>query len=182
MRLIEKDIAPIIFILLLVVSASLWRVFGGRELSTDHVDNPVEGTVIELAGPGLKYGSYTLFSNRLTAMNLCVRMFSNGWCEDRIPADLDRVLVPRDAVYFPVWQRPFRVGKMNGSRRLVLGIPLDPNRDSVEDLMAVPGIGPKTAERLVRRRVEVGPFNTIDELQEFLGARVVASEYFKVEQ
>jgi DNA uptake protein ComE-like DNA-binding protein len=54
---------------------------------------------------------------------------------------------------------------MAGPALRLLGLPVDVNHGSVEDLEALPGIGPKLAERLVRAR----PFAFKDDLQRVPG-------------
>jgi len=44
------------------------------------------------------------------------------------------------------------------------GFPVDINSASVDELMKVPGIGPKTARRIVEKRVETGGFQSINDL------------------
>ncbi|MFQ6117641.1 MAG: ComEA family DNA-binding protein [Candidatus Bipolaricaulia bacterium] len=42
--------------------------------------------------------------------------------------------------------------------------PLDLNEASFSELLGLPGIGPKLAERIVRYRERHGPFNSLEEL------------------
>ncbi|MBW7957145.1 MAG: helix-hairpin-helix domain-containing protein [Deltaproteobacteria bacterium] len=44
--------------------------------------------------------------------------------------------------------------------------PLDINKASAEDLMLLPGIGEKTALRIVEKRAEMNGFRTVDDLTE----------------
>lgn len=60
----------------------------------------------------------------------------------------------------------YRLAVMPGTELLTLGLPLDLNRASAEDLGAVPGIGPALARRIVEYRNIHGPFKQVDELQE----------------
>jgi competence protein ComEA len=55
---------------------------------------------------------------------------------------------------------------MSGAQLITLGLPLDLNRASAEDLEAVPGIGPALAKRIVDYRKAHGPFEKIDDLEE----------------
>lgn len=48
--------------------------------------------------------------------------------------------------------------------RLLLGLPLDPNRAGAAALAFVPGLSPRLAEALVRDRTARGPFGSVDEL------------------
>jgi len=56
-------------------------------------------------------------------------------------------------------------GRMSGPALRLLGLPIDVNRASVEDLQALPGLGPVMAERILKAR----PFRTLDELREVSG-------------
>jgi len=60
----------------------------------------------------------------------------------------------------------YRLTAMSGAQLLTLGLPLDLNRASAEDLDAVPGIGPALAHRIVDYRKAHGPFKKIDDLEE----------------
>jgi competence protein ComEA len=64
-----------------------------------------------------------------------------------------------------------------GSASATLGTKVSLNSATAEQLQAVPGIGPVTAQRIVAWRTEHGQFNTIEELQEVqgIGAKTFAS-------
>jgi competence ComEA-like helix-hairpin-helix protein len=54
--------------------------------------------------------------------------------------------------------------KISGRKSLALGIPIGVNSASVDDLRALPGIGTKLPERIVKYRELKGGFKNIDEL------------------
>ena len=58
---------------------------------------------------------------------------------------------------------------MNGARLLTLGLALDINAASREDLDALPGIGPALAQRIFDYRQKHGPFKKIDDLEQVSG-------------
>ena len=60
---------------------------------------------------------------------------------------------------------------MSADKRLALGIPIDLNRSSLEDLVLVPGIGEKTAEKIVEERRLNGMFGTLEELMRVKGIK-----------
>jgi competence protein ComEA len=63
----------------------------------------------------------------------------------------------------------YRLGRMTGSTLLTLGLALDLNATSAEDLDALPGIGPVLAKRIIDYRAAHGPFKKIDDLLEVSG-------------
>jgi competence ComEA-like helix-hairpin-helix protein len=70
----------------------------------------------------------------------------------------------------------YRLTAMSGAQLLTLGLPLDLNRATAQDLDAVPGLGPALAQRLVNYRQAHGPFKKIADLEEVpgFGAKKVA--------
>jgi hypothetical protein len=62
-----------------------------------------------------------------------------------------------------------RLGWMAGERLLALGLPVDLAHASLEDLQALPGIGPVIAERIVRWRASRGPIQSVGALKEIAG-------------
>ena len=63
------------------------------------------------------------------------------------------------------------VDPMSADKRLALGIPIDLNRSSFADLVLVPGIGEKTAEKIVEERRFNGAFVRIEELARVKGIK-----------
>jgi competence protein ComEA len=55
---------------------------------------------------------------------------------------------------------------MSGAQLITLGLPLDLNRASAQDLEALPGVGPALAQRIIDYRKAHGPFKNIEDLQE----------------
>ena len=60
-------------------------------------------------------------------------------------------------------------GEMSAFYRVTLGLPILLNRESPEGLTAIPGIGPKTAEAVVRERGRIGGFRRIEDLRSVPG-------------
>lgn len=57
------------------------------------------------------------------------------------------------------------LGPMSASRRLAVGVALDPNTDTAAALATVPGLGMRLAERIVAAR----PYDTLEELERVRG-------------
>jgi len=63
------------------------------------------------------------------------------------------------------------VGIMAADKRLALGLAIDINRASLEELVLVPGIGEKTAERIVEDRRLNGTLRRLEELTRIRGIK-----------
>jgi competence ComEA-like helix-hairpin-helix protein len=61
--------------------------------------------------------------------------------------------------------------EMKSSKKLILNIPININRATSLDLMMVPGIGDKTAERIVHFRREIGGFKRMEDLMKTRGIK-----------
>ncbi len=58
---------------------------------------------------------------------------------------------------------------LDGRERVLLGLTLDPNRASAEDLAAVPGLSPALAAAIVADREARGPFERVEALERVRG-------------
>ncbi|MBI5238600.1 MAG: helix-hairpin-helix domain-containing protein [Deltaproteobacteria bacterium] len=90
-----------------------------------------------------KYGAFFL----LAAIMLCVFIFGKGrfgrsYTDNAAASVNQRAFEP-----FP-------------------GLPMDVNSSSLGDLMSIPGIGERTAMRIIEKRAELRGFSAIDELTE----------------
>ena len=57
----------------------------------------------------------------------------------------------------------------HGEGRLVMGVPIEINSATADDLAALPGIGPTIAGRIVAMRSEAGPFPSPEALRKVKG-------------
>jgi len=77
------------------------------------------------------------------------------------------------------------VNRMSGAKRFALGLPMDLNSVTADELDLVPGIGEKTATRIIEYRQEAGRFRKISELQGVKGIKnrkfAALHRYFTVE-
>jgi competence protein ComEA len=72
-------------------------------------------------------------------------------------------VVKQSGVYRVQW------AEMSAYHKMTLGIPICVNREGVEGLMAIPGIGQKLAQEIVRTREKRGGFRELSELMSVKG-------------
>jgi competence protein ComEA len=114
---------------------------------------------VEVTGPVAHPGVYS-FPNSPTLAEIWQRAGAPGQAPDHdktIPSGSRVEVTPAGG---------YRLAAMSGAKLLTLGLPLDLNRASAEDLEAMPGIGPALAKRIVDYRQSHGPFKEIEELEE----------------
>lgn len=66
-------------------------------------------------------------------------------------------------------RRRITAGDMSAATRLALGMPIDLNRATAEELVLIPGIGRTTASKIVRFREKMGSFPEIEALKRIKG-------------
>ena len=71
------------------------------------------------------------------------------------------------------------IGPMTPATRLALELPIDVNAASASDLRLIPGIGPKTAEKIIALRQERKRFRTLEELAAVKGIKEKRLERFR---
>ncbi|HAG49936.1 MAG: hypothetical protein A2X87_05585 [Deltaproteobacteria bacterium GWC2_42_51] len=60
-------------------------------------------------------------------------------------------------------------GRMSGEKHLIFSIPLNINEATAQDFEALPGIGPKLAEKVIETRKALGGFKSIKDLKKVKG-------------
>ncbi|MHB9098661.1 MAG: ComEA family DNA-binding protein [Syntrophales bacterium] len=83
--------------------------------------------------------------------------------EGKIDAE-DCAITDGSAIAISVAGGALTVKDMPAMRRLALGLPIDLNRASAEDLSLVPGIGEKMAIQIVQRRQTMGKYTALSDL------------------
>lgn len=73
----------------------------------------------------------------------------------------------------------FVEGRFSGAQLLTLNKPINLNTASKTDLEAVPGIGPKTAEKIIDYRKEHGRFRRIEDIMNVEGIKSKRFEKMK---
>ncbi len=64
-----------------------------------------------------------------------------------------------------------RLGTMSASTRIALNMPIDVNSASMAELELVPGIGEKTAQKIIEARNQKGKFHKLEEMMKINGIK-----------
>ncbi|MCX7817301.1 MAG: helix-hairpin-helix domain-containing protein [Syntrophales bacterium] len=92
-------------------------------------------------------------------------------CKDW-PCDLNVLTFSlRDGTLISLENGQVMIGEMSATKKLALGIPLDINNVSYQDLILVPGIKEVTAKRIIEMREKKGKFSSMSELLAIRGIK-----------
>jgi len=153
----ERLILGVIVLSLLAgVILLLWRSFAPQPVEEVVGDVPEARVAVHVVGQVARPGVYYLPEGSRVAD--AVEM-AGGPLEDAALERLNMAAVLADGQQVLV---PARGEGQEGYR-------LDLNSASVEELEALPGIGPALARRIVDYRTRMGPFASVDELSEVSG-------------
>ncbi len=152
----------------LVVSVALFAVLAVRptprapavEVATPSAEpTPTPTVVVDLQGAVARPGVYRLPAGTRIADALAA---AGGLLPEAEPAALNRAALLRDGarIYAPVRGEQPPAGALGTDAERVI----DLNRASAPELTGLPGIGPSTADRIIRSR-QKAPFRSVEELQ-----------------
>jgi len=122
---------------------------------------------VEVKGDHGKEGIYFL-PERMTVDNV---LDIAGITRMNYPGKTDRVEISAGSVLMVSPQEEVNIGEMTAARKLALGLPVDVNRISEEELSLVPGIGEKMAYQIIQLRRERGGFQDLTDLVALSGIK-----------
>ncbi|MDD5712369.1 MAG: helix-hairpin-helix domain-containing protein [Smithellaceae bacterium] len=138
--------------------------FSPAEKMIPFCDHSSQSTIVELTGAGSKDGIYCLQKTAsLKDLAVAADLGPLQSVEDHFLASGSCVIVNVKGTV--------SVGEMTAAKKVALGIPLDVNRATVEELTLIEGIGKKTAERIVAVRTQKGHFRKLEELMDIPGIK-----------
>ena len=85
------------------------------------------------------------------------------------PSTLDSQIINGKKYYLDKNNNVYKTSQITGKHKVALGIPLNINTAGLHDLMALPGIGQITAQRILDHRKSRGKFKDMQELMEVKG-------------
>ncbi|HPD61146.1 MAG TPA: helix-hairpin-helix domain-containing protein [Thermodesulfobacteriota bacterium] len=121
----------------------------------------------EVPYPGLYYYAYCPTINEL--------LNASGQPPDKIDVAINQnsLIIPSTGT--SLWVQKTRKGvrvalfPLEGKKKILLGIPINLNTATADDLSSLPGIGPHIAEEVVSFRKTRGRFSTIEDLKTVKG-------------
>lgn len=155
-------------IALALISPLLLKGHGipGKKGAVAFLPYTARGITVRLAGMVKAPGVYK-FPDRMRVSTVIKMAAISPWFLSRENGDDERALHNGDileVVDSSPQHSDIIIKKMKAPERMTLGIPLDPNQMERDDWDALPGIGPKLAERIVYDRQINGDFKTIEDL------------------
>jgi competence protein ComEA len=152
----RAQLSILLLVATLLFSLYAWRGHNGWLSAAARVTEP-QPVVVEITGAVAHPGVYS-FPAPPTLLAV--------WRQAGGPAPLptsDKTLPSETRVEVSAGGA-YCLGHMSGERLLTLGLALDVNTATAEDLEALPGVGPVMAQRIIEYRQSRGPFQKIDDL------------------
>jgi len=130
---------------------------------------------VEIEGNIKEKGIYFIPAGKRLA-DLLTMLNLNHNSAKRDPANPDLFRVLNDGIRITMLpgknERPaVKMEGMMASTRLAMNRPVDVNSASLEDLVLVPGIGEKTAEKIIKARNTGGKFRKLEDLMKIKGIK-----------
>lgn len=166
-----RGVVPLVVLLLGLYCVAIGRqAFSGKFLSAVSFSSG-DACYVEL-GPGFRHpGVHQISDGRLPAT---VISLTNLDCVSLDTTEALDSLLPESGMLFHAQCNDMNnmeiiVSWMSAAKRIALGIPLHPDRMNLADWEALPGIGPRLAERIEADRQKNGDFGTLAALKRVSG-------------
>ena len=152
----RAQLGILLLVAALLFSLYAWRGHTGWLSSAAQVNKP-QPVVVEITGAVAHPGVYSFPAppTLLTVWRQAGGPKPLPTSDDTLPSET-RVEVATGGAYC--------LGHMSAERLLTLGMALDVNTSTAEDLAALPGVGPALAQRIIEYRQSRGPFQKVDDL------------------
>lgn len=161
--------AVIIVVLAFIFYSARWTFqyfqLSGGNSAFEFGDKKCGSLIVELSGDTDNNGIYYLPEGTSLSGLLTKAGIKNT--EDLEKAGLDHTLSTCDKIV--IVGSSVGIEKMDASTRLALDMPININGATAEDLMLIPGIGLKTATKIVELRKKRGGLSRIDDIKHTKG-------------
>ena len=174
---LEGVIVLVVFTLFACFFAYLFSSYQGREYSIRHGDQNAGRLIVEVAADDTRTNGVYFLPDKIKVSDALKMVGINeiGTYQKRI---LDMPLSTGKTIEIKSDGR-LNLLEMKSSKKLILDIPININRATSMDLVMVPGIGDKTAERIVHFRRENGGFERVEDLMRIKGIKEKKFEKLK---
>ncbi|NPV03380.1 MAG: hypothetical protein HPY67_01410 [Syntrophaceae bacterium] len=169
----DHALGSIVLLALAALTAACLRAgitpFGSPPTAIPHAACGPGTVAVEVAGDAGRNGVY--FVPRGTSLQGLLDLAEIGRMGKKVSAGPHGPLKGAVTVVVLGEAPSIEVRPMAAAKRLALGIPIDINRSSREELILVPGIGEATAERILDQRRLAGMFRRLDDLLQVRGIK-----------
>lgn len=174
----EQQIVVLFLVLILFLSAGIRMNFprahssAGRTLDGNFSFDGERGRIaVEIDGEVQKKGVYAVEAG--IRIEEALKQAGGIWGGVYVhPEDLKREIHQSSRILIQSNLRgeaQILVAPLEGMKRRILGIPINLNAASIEDLDTLPGIGPQIAKAIVDHRQRFGPFQSVEDLTQIPG-------------
>ena len=165
-RQLEGSIVLVVITSIIYVAASFFSRYPLRGTSIPYSDRSSSPVTVELTGDTDHRGIYFIPENTTVSDFLKIAEVEgiNGLEKKTVKLSTGMTVNINAS-------DQLSMGKMSAAKRLLLDISIDVNQASTEDLMLVPGIGEKTAQRIIHLRETSGKLQGLEDLMKIPGIK-----------
>jgi competence protein ComEA len=166
---LEGVIVLVVFTLFACFSAYFFSSYQSREYSIRYGDQNAGRLIVEIAADDPRINGIYFLSEKIKVSDALkmAGITEIGTYEKRIldmPLSTGKIIEIKSDGHLNLLE-------MKSSKKLILDSPININRATSMDIMLVPGIGDKTAERIVHFRRENGGFKSMEDLMKIRGIK-----------
>ncbi|MBA4396669.1 MAG: hypothetical protein C0394_04705 [Syntrophus sp. (in: bacteria)] len=172
MRVTGRQVDGLMIVVFVTAAVCLFSFFSVRmardDVSIAHGDSRDGSVVVKLSADSGQGGIYYL-----PAKTTLPELFNIAGVkhQDRFDQNMiARPLITGQTITVETHARLI-LGQMNAAERLALGLAIDLNRATVEELMLIDGIGESTATGIVHFRETSGPLKKVSDLTKISGIK-----------
>lgn len=154
-----------IFVYIIVYSFSLFKA----QIHNVPYGNKTSGSVIVAVRGDTEFNGIYYLSDEAIVSDLLIAS-GMKYLEQYDTKILNTRILTGNAVNIEAGNR-LTIGEMNNAKKVALDIPIDINKATQDDLILIPGIGEKTALKIIQYRTQSERFKKLEDLMNIPGIK-----------
>ncbi|HVO66043.1 MAG TPA: helix-hairpin-helix domain-containing protein [Syntrophales bacterium] len=167
-RQLDGAVVVIVIAVFIYTAASAGSLFDAAKCDIPYGDKSYGPLIVAISGDADFNGIYHISGNTRICDLLISAGIANLETFDKII--LSKKLSTGDVVIMESGNQ-LTTAEMNNAQKVALNIPIDINKATLNDLTLIPGIGEKTAWKIIQFRERSGRFSKLEDLMKIRGIK-----------